>query len=147
MHGDDAVDTANIMQDAGLFFTMLFGSDKFDHLIGELQMAILARLGGDTDIEFKRAQSNRINVLVEKLTARLATHVDTPAFFEEKAESESINLRKIDYGDVLLPAIGQVYESCAEEAMGGFTAMGTVRVFRQEFTLEKCNWVSRLCSA
>ena len=124
MHGDDAVDTSTIMQDASLFFTMLFGSDKFDHLIGELQMAILARLGGDTDIAFKREQAARVNMLAEKLEARLNQYIEAPSFFEEKAECEAMALREVDYGEVLLPAIGVVYESTAEAAMGGFSAIG-----------------------
>lgn len=87
-------------------------------------MAILARLGGDTDIAFKREQAARVNTLVAKLEARLGTYIDTPTHFEEKAECEAISLREVDYGEVLLPAIGLVYESAAEAAMGGFTAIG-----------------------
>ena len=33
-----------------LFFTMLFGSDRFEHLIGELMIASTARAGGELSI-------------------------------------------------------------------------------------------------
>lgn len=40
-----------------LFFTCLFGSDRFEHLIGELLIAVAARSGGDLNMaEMKEAQ-------------------------------------------------------------------------------------------
>lgn len=44
--------------DACEFFTMLFGSDKFQHLIGELMLATAARNGG----EFSFAQHKNLQV-------------------------------------------------------------------------------------
>ena len=44
-HGTQGLDV-NFM-DASEFFTMLFGSDKFEHLVGELMLAAAARNGGE----------------------------------------------------------------------------------------------------
>lgn len=40
--GSAGLDSVNIM-DAGEFFNMLFGSDLFEHLVGELTIAAAAR--------------------------------------------------------------------------------------------------------
>ena len=55
-HGVQGLDV-NFM-DACEFFTMLFGSDKFQHLIGELMCASAARTGG----EFSYASLKRMQV-------------------------------------------------------------------------------------
>ncbi len=44
-HGSEGLDV-NFM-DGGEFFNMLFGSDLFEHLVGELAIAQAARSGGD----------------------------------------------------------------------------------------------------
>lgn len=51
-HGRQALDV-NFM-DPSEFFTMLFGSDKFEHLIGELMVAVAAR--GDAPLTPAQAQ-------------------------------------------------------------------------------------------
>jgi hypothetical protein len=54
-HGSEGLD-ANLVNGA-LFFTCLFGSDRFEHLIGELLIAVAARSGGDLNMaEMKDAQ-------------------------------------------------------------------------------------------
>lgn len=55
-HGAQALDV-NFM-DASEFFMMLFGSDKFEHLVGELMIAAAARNGGD----FSFAQIKKLQV-------------------------------------------------------------------------------------
>lgn len=47
--------------DACEFFTMLFGSDKFQHLIGELTLATAAKNGG----EFSFSQHKLLQVLTD----------------------------------------------------------------------------------
>jgi hypothetical protein len=44
-HGSEALDV-NFM-DSAEFFAALFGSDRFEHLVGELMLAAAARHGGD----------------------------------------------------------------------------------------------------
>ncbi len=44
--------------DSAEFFTALFGSDRFDHLVGELMIALAARSGGD----FQPGQMKRLQV-------------------------------------------------------------------------------------
>ena len=46
LRGEEGVSSDNIME-SSMFFTMLFGSDKFEHLIGELYMTASVRLGGN----------------------------------------------------------------------------------------------------
>ena len=54
-HGAQGLDV-NFM-DASEFFTMLFGSDKFEHLLGELMIAAAARNGGDFSLmQLKKLQ-------------------------------------------------------------------------------------------
>ena len=57
-HGTKSLDVD--FMDASEFFTMLFGSDKFEHLIGELVLASVARNGG----EFSFAQLKTIQVRI-----------------------------------------------------------------------------------
>ena len=64
-HGAEALDV-NFM-DSAEFFTALFGSDRFDHLVGELMIAVAARSNG----EFLQGQ-------MRKLQARTAT---SPCYF------------------------------------------------------------------
>ena len=45
LRGEEGVSSDNIME-SSMFFTMLFGSDKFEHLIGELYMTSSIRLAG-----------------------------------------------------------------------------------------------------
>lgn len=56
------------MMDGAIFFTMLFGSDRFAPLIGELFCATSARLSGTpgSDVALERAQLARIVTLAEK---------------------------------------------------------------------------------
>ena len=46
LRGEEGVSSDNIME-SSMFFTMLFGSDKFEHLIGELYMTSSVRLAGN----------------------------------------------------------------------------------------------------
>ena len=47
--------------DGAEFFTALFGSDRFEHLVGELMIAAAARCGSD----FTAAQIKRLQVRVQ----------------------------------------------------------------------------------
>ena len=62
-HGSQALDV-NFM-DASEFFMMLFGSDKFEHLLGELMIAAAARNGG----EFSFAQIKKLQACCYSCTA------------------------------------------------------------------------------
>ena len=48
VHGKEGVEDAPIM-DSSMFFTMVFGSDKFDRFVGEPWLAMLMSLGQDLD--------------------------------------------------------------------------------------------------
>lgn len=71
-HGVEGLD-ANLV-DGALFFTCLFGSDRFEHLIGELMIAVAARSGGELNIaELKAAQ-------VSKRACSLPAHPRRPSW-------------------------------------------------------------------
>eukprot|EP00039_Didymoeca_costata_P028442 m.21076 g.21076 ORF g.21076 m.21076 type:complete len:532 (-) comp7024_c1_seq1:209-1804(-) len=147
-YGDDAVDSSSMI-DASLFFTMLFGSDRFDHLVGELAMASAARIGDD-EVEMRRHQIQRVLKLQENLIARLEIWAKSPEDFLEGAKAESVSLRTTPYGDVFVPTIGKVYETAALEALGGFTGLGASiksfgRTVSQYYTAAKA--ASKLMSA
>lgn len=59
--------------DGGAFFGMLFGSDKFDNLVGELVIAAATRAGKDPEV-VKGQQKQRISKLVGKLRSRLSAY-------------------------------------------------------------------------
>ena len=44
--------------------------------------------------------------------------------FKAAARAEADELAAVGYGDILLPCIGKAYESAAERAQGGVTAIG-----------------------
>ena len=63
-HGTQGLDV-NFM-DASEFFTMLFGSDKFEHLVGELMLAAAARNGGEfTFAQIKQLQVRRLMIAMD----------------------------------------------------------------------------------
>ena len=119
------------MSDQALFFTMLFGSDKFEHLIGELAVATSARLGDTaTTIDTERAQHKRVADLTDLLVARLESWEQTPADFIAAASAEASELVELSYGPLLLKCIGQAYVTAAEDALGGLTAVkSSIRSF------------------
>lgn len=46
----------NDFMDGALFFTALFGSERFHHLVGELAIATMARLGQVSSVQMAAAQ-------------------------------------------------------------------------------------------
>jgi hypothetical protein len=62
--------------DSSDFFAMLFGSDLFEHLVGELAIAAAARMAGDmSQAQMKAAQTARIEKLAVNLKAMLQRYV------------------------------------------------------------------------
>lgn len=75
--------------DPGTFYASLFGSELFEHLLGELAVTTLARAGGGCSSSptsagadsaaMKRAQARREGQLADNLNALLRRHVEGDA--------------------------------------------------------------------
>ncbi len=125
LHGTDAVDF-NDMMDPSLFFTMLFGSDKFERWIGELKLATQAAASDKaTSKDLTRIQIRRIVVLAENLTEELAPWAageqDT---FTAGISAKAAELVAASYGPTILSTIGFIYSNEATQALGGFSGFG-----------------------
>lgn len=117
-HGTEGLDV-NFM-DSGAFFTALFGSDRFDHLVGELVIAAAARHGGDlTPAQLNRLQRVREDKLCIMLGALLRRWVEEDyQGFKESMAAEAAELANASFGEVMLHAVGRVYEAQAEIFLG-----------------------------
>ncbi|CAL8463305.1 g2839 [Coccomyxa elongata] len=130
-HGAEALDV-NFM-DSAEFFTALFGSDRFDHLVGELMIAVAARSGGDFHPgQMKKLQAARQERLVVMLNALLRRYVEGDVEgFREAMTAEADSLAQTPFGPTMLRAIGQTYRSQAEIALGNFFE-GSVAAMRSK---------------
>mmetsp|Transcript_11892 Transcript_11892/g.25534 ORF Transcript_11892/g.25534 Transcript_11892/m.25534 type:complete len:570 (-) Transcript_11892:2455-4164(-) len=119
-HGAEALDV-NFM-DGGEFFNMLFGNDMFEHLVGELAIAAVARNSGNiSQAELKRIQQVRVEKLAVNLKATLARYVQGDVDgFKAAATEEALKLASASFGETLLHSIGRAYEQQADIELGGF---------------------------
>jgi curved DNA-binding protein CbpA len=120
-HGKDAcLDHSYI--DSSEFFTALFGSFKFEHLIGELALAAAAKAGKDLNAaKMRELQVQREHRLAINLTALLRRYVEgDEQGFQDSMTAEATSLADSSYGAKILATIGRVYVSQARIAMGGF---------------------------
>ncbi|KAK9815321.1 hypothetical protein WJX72_001695 [[Myrmecia] bisecta] len=130
-HGTEGLDV-NFM-DGAEFFSMLFGSDSFEHLVGELMIAAAARNGGDLSAgQMKKLQIAREERLAVLLNALLRRWVEgDQEGFKESMQAEAAGLVMASYGSVLVKTIGRVYESQAEIFLGGLVD-GTLAAMRSK---------------
>lgn len=120
--GDVALDESDLV-DNSLFFAMLFGSDKFEPLVGQLFMASAASLGEQaSERNLQRAQLLRVVTLSRRLRQRLDTAVSHELLAVD-AEREARALITASFGDRMLLTIGRAYRSGARVAQGGFGGM------------------------
>ena len=117
--------------DGAAFFSALFGSDRFEHLVGELMIAAAARHGGDFSPEqLRRVQSAREERLAVLLTALLRRWVEGDAAgFVDSMRAEAASLVTASFGVVMLQAIGKAYSSAAAVHLGGVLG-GSVAALR-----------------
>lgn len=115
--------------DPSALFSMLFGGGKFEHLVGELQMAFLAKSGMDNPAEdgvgaaegsvmrseLDAWQAERVATLQEALAKRLDKYVqgDERGFALEAMEERAV-LREEPTGKQMLQAIGYAYVQTAK---------------------------------
>jgi curved DNA-binding protein CbpA len=130
-HGTQGLDVNFV--DGAEFFAALFGSDRFDHLIGELMLAAAARAGPDlTPENMKRMQAAREQKLATLLEALLKRYVEgDETGFRQSMTAEAQELVVLSYGEQMLKAIGKAYETQALIELGGMFEGGLVALRAQ----------------
>lgn len=128
-HGSDGIDQPEI--DPVQLFSMMFGSELFEHLIGKLTMTTMA--GGSEQLseeEMKQIQQAREDVLVNNLCARLNVWVEEDKeHFVASALDEVAQLREASFGVELLHTIGDTYVGVGERMLGYYAPLGIMGHF------------------
>eukprot|EP00041_Stephanoeca_diplocostata_P034424 m.1173100 g.1173100 ORF g.1173100 m.1173100 type:complete len:548 (-) comp24520_c0_seq5:3009-4652(-) len=123
LQGEQGVNDSNMM-DSTVLFNMLFGSDQFSHLVGELYFTMTMRLG-QNEKDLERAQLSRISHLAEVLAKRLSMwEQGEHEKFIAEANAEAEKLRTASFGAVLLTSVGGAYEIAARVGLGGLQSIG-----------------------
>ncbi|KAF6258756.1 hypothetical protein COO60DRAFT_1701147 [Scenedesmus sp. NREL 46B-D3] len=118
----------------GAFFAALFGSELFEHLVGELAIATMAQAaedGGDgpSAAELRALQTARIQRLAVLLAALLRRFVEGDAEgFMLAMRLEAERLAAASFGLTLLHCIGHVYSRQADIYLGGVVGGTLARV-------------------
>jgi DnaJ-domain-containing protein 1 len=128
-HGKEGVDQPEV--DPVQLFSMVFGSEQFEHLIGKLTMTTVAELGeNQNEEEMKKIQEEREAVLAENLRLRLQVWVDgEKEKFITDAIDEVARLREASFGLELFHTIGDTYVGVGERLLGYFAPLGIVGHF------------------
>lgn len=124
-NGMEGLDENNFeTMEAGQLFDMLFGSDQFEFLVGELQLASLASNvdedGNAPDEEFlKKVQRQRVRKLVDELLKILRPWTDgDKSAFIQWAYTKATCMAEANSGPAMLYTIGQVYTRKADIYLG-----------------------------
>lgn len=93
--GKAALETSSLV-DPTSFFAMLFGSEPFEHLIGELRLATLFAHGGEADEAFMAFKQKRREVLCAITLAGMLGQFEhgDEAEFEADMHEEAATLQK-----------------------------------------------------
>ena len=106
--------------DTSAFFAALFGSDKFEPLVGRLGLATMAMAGVDlTKSEAAALQARREGRIAVHLAELLAPFVagDVEGF-EKSCKAMAQDLSKASFGSTMLHSIGFMYINAAEQWLG-----------------------------
>jgi len=144
-HGLDGVEDVPVM-DSSAFFMMIFGSDKFDFFVGELQLAMMMSMGqelGEQDDEEalqglfddnpqmeyrqrKRVVQCAVNLakLLDEYMAEVRETNGESLKFKAKIEHEAQELSGSPFGGTLLNVIAYVYIEQAEKQLGFKHSLG-----------------------
>lgn len=101
--------------DPSTLFAMVFGSEQFVHLIGELQLASMASKCDDAgntpaEVELVAVQRSRVGKLVLEMVKTLKPWVDGDKNgFLASAHDQVVALRDASFGPSLLHTVGTVY--------------------------------------
>ncbi len=106
--------------DAGVFFTMLFGSERFEGYIGTLALAAAASMEGTLSMHRMTVKQQKREVeLATRLVEMLAQYVDgDEEGFKAKVAAEAKELASVSFGDSLLYVVAELYTCRAEECLG-----------------------------
>ncbi|KAK9865762.1 hypothetical protein WJX84_008412 [Apatococcus fuscideae] len=129
-HGEEGLDV-NFM-DGAEFFTMLFGCDRFEHLVGELMLATLARVGDKASppqLEKVRAVREERLAALLKAYLRRWTEGDHHGF-QDMMRGEAASLAQASFGPTMLETIGRMYTMQADILLGGFIE-GGIKAWQQ----------------
>uniref|UniRef100_A0A7S1IRL5 J domain-containing protein n=2 Tax=Eutreptiella gymnastica TaxID=73025 RepID=A0A7S1IRL5_9EUGL len=142
-NGLAAVDD-NTFVDNSAFFTMLFGNEKFDHLVGRLNLAMLTSSG--VDLEEKEAallQERRETRLAVQLATLLQAYTDGEREqFSKAMAATAQELAEVSFGEDMLHTIGYIYANQAEQALGHFGAKWEARghALKTKFAVAGSAW-------
>ena len=121
-HGAASLDV-NFM-DAGVFFTMLFGSERFEPYIGRLALASAASMEGTLSMHRLNVRQTKREVeLALKLAALCDEYISASSageleLWEAKMRTEARELADVSFGDCMLFVVAELYAARAEEVLG-----------------------------
>jgi hypothetical protein len=112
--------------DTSAFFAALFGSDKFEPLVGRLGLATMAMAGVDLSksdaAALQARREGRIAVrLAEMLAPFVAGDLDG---FDKATKLLAADLSKASFGSTMLHSIGFMYINAAEQWLGDIVNVG-----------------------
>ena len=124
--GKAALEAAS-MVDPTSFFAMLFGSEPFAHLIGELRLATLFSLGGEVSEAYLQHKQKRREVMCALTLAGLLSQFcgGDEAEFEQDMHAEAAILQAAPVGIALVWTCGYIYEQKGLQALGGLDGMSS----------------------
>ena len=124
--GKAALDTST-MVDPTHFFAMLFGSEPFEYLIGELKLATIFANGGEMDEAFMSYKQKRREVTCALNLKGLLQQFcyGDEAEFEAEMHQHAKVLINAPVGDALIWTCGYIYEHKGLQALGGIDAVGS----------------------
>jgi hypothetical protein len=114
--GVDGVDKMPTL-DASAFFEMLFGSEKFEYFIGELQITSVMSNQGEYEVLQQIQHARQVKVAMNLV--ELFEKPDINGYLDELVEE----LAQSPVGGMLLRTIGNVYQEKATEYMSFFRGL------------------------
>jgi X-domain of DnaJ-containing len=125
-NGKDGVDNAPKM-DSGALFAMIFGSEKFEPLVGELQLASQMNSEGHEDPKLtKFKQKKRQIQCALNLVVKLQPYIDSDCneeLFRSLVEEEAKELSASAFGSTLVSTIGTAYHEFARQELDSFDSV------------------------
>jgi hypothetical protein len=124
--GKAALEASSLI-DPTSYFAMLFGSEPFEYLVGELRLATLFLHGGEANEEFMAYKQKRRELLCAVTLTGLLSEFEygDEAEFEAHMHDEAAVLQKAPVGVALIWTCGYIYEHKGLQALGGLDAVGS----------------------
>lgn len=145
--GKEALDSTPKME-AGALYAMIFGSEMFEHIIGELQVAThikaLTEPGANTNSEYLQFRQRRREVqCAVNLATKLDVYIDDGLEeFVKRTKAEVKELSECSMGAVLLQLIGHAYIDKVNMEVDPFSGLGVKIKQTGVACVELCQTVS-----